>query len=225
MPSKHYQKIKSKIDKSKVYDLDEAIDFIKKNYLSSFDETVEIHVRLGIDPKKSEQQVRGSVILPHGAPKKEKIAAFVEPANTNQAKEAGADLVGGDDLIEKIKTTGKCDFDIAIATPAMMKSLAQIARILGPKGLMPSPKTGSIVTNVNESIRELRKGKITFKNDESGNLHIGIAKLSWDKEKIKDNISLFLETLKKARPSGVKGNFIKNVVLATTMGPGLKIQI
>lgn len=225
MRSKKYQSVKEKIIPTKSYSLDEAIEFIKENSLAGFDQTVEIHVHLGIDPKKTEQQVRGTVVLPGGATKKKKIAAFVSPAKEKEAKEAGADLVGGKQLIEEIKNTGKCDFDIAVAEPDIMKDLSLIARILGPKGLMPNPKTDTVTTEITRIISQLQKGKVSFKSDAGGNLHQAIAKVSWPKEKIKENVEAFLNVLIKSRPGGVKGLFIKNVVLASTMGPGIKVQL
>ncbi|MCD6471172.1 50S ribosomal protein L1 [bacterium] len=225
MRSKKYQKVKSKIDKNKLYTVDEAIDFIKENKIAKFDESIELHIKLGIDPNKTEQQVKGTLILPYGTVKKKKIAAFVSQKNIETAKKAGAEVVGGQELIEKIKKTGKCDFDVAIAEPEMMKDLAKIAKILGPKGLMPNPKSQTITTDVKKTIEELNKGKIVFKNDETGNIHQAVAKVSWPKEKIKENILKFLESVKKAKPAKVKSNFIKGVYLATTMGPSLKISI
>lgn len=221
---KKYQQIKSKIDSTKTYSLDEAIDFIKKNPAANFDESIEIHITLGIDPSKTEQQIRGSVNLPAGILKKKTIAAFVTPDKTAEAKEAGADIVGGQDLIEAIRTTEKCDFDIAIAEPVMMKDLAKIAKILGPRGLMPNPKSETITTNLKKTIEELAKGKINFKNDSSGIVHQALGKLSWPPENTKKNITALLEAVKKSKPQTVKGNFVKNITISSTMGPGIKIQ-
>lgn len=225
MRSKRYQKITSKIDKNKAYTLDQALDFIISNSKAKFDETIEAHVQLGIDPKKTEQQVRGTAVLPHGVVKNKIVAAFVSSANIKQAEKAGADLVGGEDLIEKIKKSGKCNFDIAIAEPDLMKSLTQIARILGPKGLMPSPKYETVTTEIKKTIQELKKGKTVFKNDAGGNLHQPIGKVSWTKDKIEDNFNTFLAAVKKVKPPKTKGAFIRNVFLASTMGPALKVQL
>lgn len=225
MAGKKYQKIKEKIDKNKLYTLDEAIDFIKKNRVAKFDESIELHIKLGIDPNKTEQQVKGTLILPFGTVKKKKIAAFVSEKNIEVAKKAGAEVVGGLELIEKIKNTGECNFDIAIAEPEMMKELAKIAKILGPKGLMPNPKSQTITSDIEKTINELKKGKIVFKNDEGGNIHQAVGKVSWPKEKIKGNILAFLEALKKAKPAKVKGSFIEKVYLTATMGPSLRILI
>lgn len=225
MRSKKYQKIRAKVDKSKAYSVDEALDFIHTNTKVKFDETIELHITLGIDPKKTEQQVRGTILLPYGQSKKKKIIAFVTPEKIKQAEKAGADVVGGQDLIEKIRKTGKCNFDVAIAEPEIMKDLAQIAKILGPRGLMPSPKTETITTEIKKTIAELQKGKINFKNDAGGNLHFYVGKVSWKNEKIKHNINTLLEAVKKAKPPKTKGKFINNIVLASTMGPGLKVQV
>ncbi len=225
MRSKKCQEKKNKIDPTKIYFLDEALEFIRKNSSKKFDETVEIHVRLGTDASKTEQQVRGMVTLPHSSSKKKRIAAFVGTAGIEKAKDAGADLVGGIELIEEIKNSGKCDFDIAVAEPEMMKNLSQIAKILGPKGLMPNPKTETVTTNVSKTISELQKGKISFKNDDSGNIHQSLGKASWPQEKIKENFEVLLNAIKKVKPAGAKGSFIKQVYLSSTMGPGIKIQI
>jgi len=225
MRSKRYQEIKKIIDSKKEYTIEEAIEIIKKASGCAFDESIEVHLKLGIDPKKSEQAVKGSVILPYGDFYKKKIAAFVEPEKEKEAKEGGADIVGGKDLIEKIKAGEKIDFDIAVASVGIMNELLKIAKILGPKGLMPSPKTGTLTQNIKETIRELKKGKISFKNDEGGNIHQIIGKISWDKEKIIANFKSFIEAVRKAKPHKIKGIFIKNVTLCSTMGPGIKIKI
>jgi len=225
MRSKRYQKIRSKIDKNKSYFLEEAIKIIKENASSGFDETIELHIQLGINPRKTEQQSRGTVTLPHGVVKKRKIIAFVEENKEKEAEKAGADVVGGKKLIQKIKEEGSCNFDIVVAHPDLMVDLVQVAKILGPKGLMPSPKTGTIGVDVPKIIKELRSGKITFKNDAGANLHQAVAKISWDLEKIKDNIDEYLNIVKKAKPVGVKGIFIKKVFLSSTMGPALKIAL
>lgn len=225
MHSKKYQELKEKINEDKLYSLEEAINLIKENPLTKFDETIELHVRLGIDPRKTEQQVRGTIFLPSGTVKKKRIAAFVSPDNEKEAKEAGADIVGGAELIEEIKTTNKCDFDLAIAEPDMMRNLSQIAKILGPRGLMPSPKIGTVTTEIKKTINELQKGKISFKNDAGANLHQPIGKASWTQDKIKNNVEAFLDAVNKTKPGGVKKAFIQNIVLTSTMGPSIKIQL
>lgn len=223
--SKRFQEVETQIDKTKIYPIDEIIDLVKKTSTVKFDASIEMHIRLGIDHKKSDQQIRGSVILPHGTGKTQIIAAFVEDDKVKEAKEAGADIIGDEETIAKIKQTGKVNFDIVIATPEMMKKLASAAKILGPKGLMPSPKNGTVTPNIGKAIEELKRGKINFKNDDTGNLHIIIGKVSFDDNKLKENLEAIIEAVNKAKPSGVKGTYIKNAVLTSSMGPGIKLAI
>ncbi|MCF7907052.1 50S ribosomal protein L1 [Patescibacteria group bacterium] len=225
MRSKRYQEVRSKIDQDKKYSLDEAIEIVKANTSSQFDETIELHVQLGTNPRKTEQQVRGAVVLPHGGAKKRKILAIVPPDQEAVAKKAGADLAGGAKIIEKIKKEKSCSFDLVVAHPGLMSELAQIAKILGPQGLMPSPKTETIGEDIEDIIKSLRSGKIAFKNDAGANLHQALAKVSWDQKKIKENIEAYLNEIKKKRPAGIKGNFIKNVFVSSTMGPAIKIIV
>jgi len=217
--------LQAKIDKNKVYSIEEAIKLIKETSGVKFDAAVEIHASLGIDTKKTEQQIRSTVVLPHGTGKSKKVAAFVSPEKEAEAKEAGADLICGEEEIKKIKDTGKINFDVAVTTPDMMPKLASVAKILGPKGLMPNPKTETVGPNVKQMISELKKGKVTFKNDDTGNVHQIIGRISFSDEKLHENLTVFLETLKKAKPSGSKGTYIKNLVLCSTMGPAIKINI
>jgi large subunit ribosomal protein L1 len=212
-------------DNTKTYNIADAIGLIKKSHKAKFDATVEAHFRLGIDNKKGEQQVRGAVSLPHGTGKSVKVAAFVSPANEKAVKEAGADLVGGEELIAEIKKTEKTDFQVAVAEPDMMKNLAQIAKILGTRGLMPSPKNDTVSPNPAKMVAELKKGKISFKNDNTGNIHTVIGKISFDDTKLVENFNVLLETIKKSKPSSTKGVYIKNVSLNSTMGPGIKISV
>lgn len=224
MYSKRYNKYKAKVDSKKAYSLAEAVEVAKQTAGVKFDATVELHFRLGIDPKKGEEQVRGTIVFPHAFGKGKKIAAFVEPAKEVDAKAAGAELVGGEELIDEIAKSGKLDFAIAIATPAMMPKLAKIARILGPKGLMPNPKTETVTTNLKKTIDELKKGKLAFKNDDSGNVHLAVGKVSFDSAKLAENIQVALDIIKKAKPASSKGTYLKTVVLTTTMGPSIKVQ-
>jgi large subunit ribosomal protein L1 len=211
-------------DKSQKYNLDEAIKLVKENAKNKFDESFEVHVNLGINVKKSEQHVKGTVVLPNGTGKTKRVVAFVSDNKVKEAKDAGADLVGGLELIEEIKKTGKCDFELAIAEPTMMKDLAQIARVLGPRGLMPSPKNETVTENIAQVIQELKGGKVAFRNDDSGNIHQIVGKVSWDEEKLRTNIETFLAEVRKLRPSGVKGSYIKNVSVTSTMGKGIKVN-
>jgi len=223
--SKRYKNVKEKIDKSKIYSIDEAVDFLIENAKVKFDESVEVHLRTNIDPKQADQLIRGSVVLPHGIGKEKKIAVFAEGDKAAEAKEAGADLIGGEDLVGKIKQAKQTDFDVSVATPEMMKKLAGIAKILGPKGLMPSPKTDTVTMDIKKTVKQLKKGKINFKNDDSGNVHQMIGKVSFGKDKLKENITAYVQAIRDAKPSGVKGEFIKNVVITSTMGVGIKVGL
>jgi len=223
--SKRYQELAKKIDKDKAYPITEAIKLVKEATKTKFDGSVELHVRLGTDPKKSEQQVRGAITLPHGTGKTKKIAAIVSPDKEKEAKEAEADIVGGEDLIEEIKKTSKVEAEIILATPDMMPKLAVIAKILGPKGLMPSPKNDTITTNLKKTIDELKKGKVNFKTDDTGNVHQIIGKVSFETKQLLENYQTFISALKKAKPSSAKGTYIENISLSSSMGPGIKVEI
>ncbi|HMB65780.1 MAG TPA: 50S ribosomal protein L1 [Patescibacteria group bacterium] len=212
-------------EKEKKYSPQEAVQLTKKLSKTKFDASVEVHLRLGIDPKKGDQQVRSTVTLPHGTGKQTKVAAFVSPENQKAVKEAGADIVGGEDLIEEIKKTEKTDFDVALAEPAMMKSLSQIAKTLGTRGLMPSPKNETVTSNPAQMAEELKKGKVSFKNDNTGNLHIMIGKVSFGDQALVDNFQALIDAIKKAKPSSAKGTYLQNVSMSSTMGPGIKINI
>ncbi|MFA5358381.1 MAG: 50S ribosomal protein L1 [Patescibacteria group bacterium] len=221
---KRYQEILSQIDKTKTYSLTEALDLVLSSGKEKFDSSVEVHLNLGIDPKKSDQQLRSTITLPHGTGKTKKIAAFVPSDKEADARTAGADIVGGEELIAEIKKTEKTDFDVAIATPDMMPKLAAIAKILGTRGLMPSPKNETITTNIKKTVEELKKGKITFKNDATSNIHQIIGKVSFGKEKLTENFNAFIESVKKAKPSSSKGTYIKSITVCTAMGPGIRIN-
>ncbi|MDO8669415.1 MAG: 50S ribosomal protein L1 [Candidatus Buchananbacteria bacterium] len=223
--SKRFKEAKKKIDPKQTYSIAEAMDLAKATSTVKFDAGVEVHVKLGINPKKSEQQVRSSTTLPHGTGKTVKVAVITDNSDQQKAaKSAGADLVGEADLIEEIKK-GKIDFDVLVATPSTMKLLAPVAKILGPKGLMPNPKDGTVTQNISEAVANLKKGKVGFKNDDSGNLHVMIGRVSFDQEKLLENFSTLMDSINKAKPSSAKGNYIKGVNLSTTMGPGIKIDL
>lgn len=213
----------AKIDKNKVYLLEEAIKLAKETSNVKFDASVEIHARLGINPKKTEQLVRGTVVLPYGTGKSKKVAVFVTADKVEEAKGAGADLVYDEEGIKKIKDSNKTDFEIAVTTPDMMPKLAQIAKILGPRGLMPNQKTDTVGPDIKQMIEALKKGKINFKNDDGGNIHQIIGKISFPDEHLKQNFLAWLEALKKAKPAGAKGTYIKNLVICSSMGPAIKI--
>jgi len=224
---KKYRAMLEKLDKNKVYALEEAVKFVKENKISKFDESVEVHVKTGIDPKKSDQNIRGTVSLPHGTGKSKKIVVITSTSQ-DIAKKAGADIVGGEEMIEKIKSGKifeKGGFDILVATPEMMPKLAPVAKILGPKGLMPNPKTDTVTTKVKETIEALKKGKAAYKNDNSGNIHQSVGKVSFEDSKLIENIKAFIESIEKAKPAGLKGKLIKNISICSTMGAGLKIKV
>lgn len=210
-------------DLKKPYTPEEALGLVQKASTEKFDAAIEVHVNTGIDPKKGEQIIRGSVVLPHGVGKTKRIAVFAEGEKADEAKAAGADVIGGTELITEIRTSGKADFDVAIATPDMMRHLAAAAKVLGPKGLMPSPKNETVSTNVKAAVEQVKRGKITFKNDDSANVHQAIGKRSFDHGKLLENYTAFMDALRKARPSAAKGIFIKSITVKSTMGPGIKV--
>ena len=213
------------LDRTKLYPIDEAIDLTKKLSKTKFDATVEVHFRLGIDPKKGDQQIRMAVSLPHGTGKTIKVAAFVSADKVKAVKDAGADIVGNDELIAEIKKTEKTDFQVAVAEPQMMKNLAQIAKILGTRGLMPSPKNETVTPDPAKAVAELKKGKVSFKNDDTGNIHVTIGKVSFEKVKLAENYQKIFDAIKKAKPTKAKGVYIKNIVLSSSMGPGVKVAV
>jgi len=223
--SKRYAELKKLIDTKKLFAPEEAVELVKKTSNTKFDATVEIHVNLGIDVKKGDQQVRTTITLPHATGKTKKVCAFVNPDKEKEAKEAGADVVGGEELIAEIAKTSKFDFDVAVATPDMMAKLAKIAKILGPAGLMPNPKTETVGPNVKKMVEELKKGKLAFKNDATGNLHQMIGKVSMDSKALVENFSVFMDAIKKAKPASSKGIYIKSVTLKSTMGPGIHLDL
>ncbi|NQT49068.1 50S ribosomal protein L1 [Candidatus Kuenenbacteria bacterium] len=222
---KRVQDLYAAFDREKAYPLEEALEIVKKSATAKFDETVEVHLRLGIDPKKGDQQIRSTVSLPHGFGEAKKVAVFVPNEKEKEAKEAGADFVYSEQDIDKLKKTGKIEFDIAVAVPDIMKSLSPLARILGPKGLMPSPKNETITTNLKKTIGELKKGKIAFKNDDSSNVHQAIGKVSTDDKALLANYNAFLDALKKTKPESTKGIFVRAITLCSSMGPGVKVQM
>ncbi len=213
------------VEATKLYTPEEALALIKKINTAKFDATVEVHCHLGIDPAKSDQQVRGTINFPHGTGKTKKIAAFVDAANEKAAEAAGADIVGSERLIDEIAASGKFDFEVAIATPSMMPKLAKIAKILGPKGLMPNPKSETVTTDVKKTIAELKKGKITFKNDDTGNVHVAIGKISFEDNKLAENFKVFLDALRRAKPSSSKGVFLRSCTVTSTMSPAVKVSV
>lgn len=213
------------VEKDKIYSVEEAIALAKKTANTKFVGSIEVHIRLGIDPKQTDQTARGTASLPHGTGKLKRVAAFVSDSKEQEAKEAGASVVGGEDLIKTIKETEKVDFDVAIAEPAIMPKLAVIAKILGPKGVMPNPKTGTVGTNIGQIVKEIAGGKINFKNDDSGNIHQIIGKSSFESKQLAENFKVFYDAVVHAKPSTVKGQYVTSISVNATMGPGIKTKI
>lgn len=212
-------------DKNKSYSIAEAIELCKSLKKPKFDASIEAHFRLGIDTKKGDQQVRTAVSLPHGSGKVMKIAAFVSADKEKAVREAGADIVGGEDLIEEIARTEKTDFEVAVAEVEMMRHLAKIAKILGTRGLMPSPKNETVTNNPVKAVEELKKGKISFKNDDTGNVHAIIGKISFENTKLEENLTFLIAAIKRVKPSSSKGVYMKNLTINVTMGPGVKVAL
>lgn len=221
--SKRYRALKEKVDNTKTYTLDEAVALLSAGDSTKFSTAVELHVRTGINVKQSDQAVRGTIVLPHGSGKTQRILVLTN--NPKEATDAGANRAGGEEIINELKSGGKIDFDVLVVEPAFMPKLAPIAKILGPKGLMPSPKDGTVTPDVIKAIKDLTKGKISFKNDDTGNVHMIVGRVAFGPEKIKENIQAAFEAVKVARPTTIKGTFIKSVTLCSTMGPGIKVSM
>lgn len=211
------------VDRDKLYEVDEAFDLVKKTATAKFDETVEAAFRLGLDPRHADQQIRNAIVLPHGTGTTKTVLVFAKGAKANEAQEAGADYVGDDDMIEKIQG-GWFDFDVAIATPDMMGVVGKIGRILGPKGLMPNPKTGTVTMDVAQAVKETKAGKIAYRIDKAGIIHAPIGKASFSEDALRENFMALANALIAAKPAAAKGVYMKNVTISTTMGPGIKIN-
>ncbi len=222
-PSKRMQAALAKFDHTRAYPLDEAVRLVKETASAKFDESVDVAVNLGVDPRKSDQTVRGTAILPHGTGKRVRVAVFAEGAAAEAAKQAGADIVGLQDLAERVKS-GQIDFDLVIATPEAMRVVGALGPILGPRGLMPNPKVGTVTTNVEKAVSNAKAGQVQFRADKAGIVHCSIGKASFAPEAIKENFSALLAAIVKARPAAVKGAYIKKVTLSTTMGPGIPVD-
>ncbi|NPV54078.1 MAG: 50S ribosomal protein L1 [Firmicutes bacterium] len=220
---KRYLEALKQVDREKLYDPQEAVDLVKKTATGKFDETIELSVRLGVDPRRSDQQVRGAVVLPYGTGKVARVAVFAKGEKAKEAEEAGADYVGAEDLAEKIQG-GWMDFDMAVATPDMMGVVGKLGRILGPRGLMPNPKTGTVTFEIAKAIRDIKAGKVEYRVDKAGIVHAPIGKASFDAAKLAGNLSVLMEAIVKAKPAAAKGQYIKSVVLSSTMGPGIKLN-
>lgn len=222
--SKRYKESEKQIDKTKRYQLKEAISILKRLSSPKFDASIDLHFHLNADPKKSDQMVRGTVVLPHGTGKKIKVAVFCKGEHERLARDAQADYVGGSDLINKV-ASGFLDFDCVIATPEMMKDLSRLGKILGPRGLMPSPKTGTVTDDIVKAIEDVRKGKVEFRVDKQSGIHLSIGKISFDEDKLYENASRVTEAINEAKPASTKGKFVKSLSISSTMNHGLKIAI
>ncbi|EAI7238169.1 50S ribosomal protein L1 [Campylobacter upsaliensis] len=222
--TKRLQELTKKIDSEKNYVLNEAVDVVKTLASAKFDETVEIALKLNVDPRHADQMVRGSVVLPAGTGKKVRVAVIAKDAKADEAQAAGADIVGSDDLVEEIQK-GNMNFDVLIATPNLMGLVGKVGRILGPKGLMPNPKTGTVTMDVAQAVHNAKSGQVNFRVDKQGNIHAGLGKVSFTKEKLLENISTFIKAINKHKPAAAKGRYIKNAALSLTMSPSVKLEV
>ena len=223
--SKRIKEIKENIESLKSYDIEEAIEILKSSSKVKFNESVDLSVNLGIDATKSDQGVRGSSTLPHGIGKSMKVVAFADGEDEKLAKDAGADIVGFEDLIDQVKKDKDLDADIVVATPDCMKKMGQLGRILGPKNLMPNPKEGTVTKNIGEAVSKAKKGQIRYKNDKAGIIHTIVGKIDFDTQKLIDNISSLITDLNKSKPASAKGKYMKNITISSTMGPGIKVDL
>ncbi len=221
---KKYQEKAKLVDRTVLYDVNEAIDLVQKSTVAKFDETVEVHIKLGIDSRYAEQQVRGAVILPHGTGKKIRTLVFAKGAKADEAEKAGADFVGGEEFIPKIQNENWFDYDVVVATPDMMGVVGRLGKVLGPKGLMPNPKAGTVTMDVAKAVQDIKAGKIEYRLDKSNIIHVVIGKVSFGSQKLKENFDVLMSAIIKAKPSAAKGQYLKSVAIASTMGPGIKIN-
>ena len=221
---KKYNESAKLIDRSAQYDADEAISLVKKSAVAKFDETIEAHIRLGVDGRHADQQVRGAVVLPHGTGKTVKVLVFAKGDKVAEAEAAGADYVGGDELIPRIQNDGWFDFDVVVATPDMMGVVGRLGRVLGPKGLMPNPKAGTVTMDVTKAVNDIKAGKIEYRLDKTNIIHCPLGKASFTEEQLADNFQTLMGAIIKAKPASAKGTYLKSVTLASTMGPGVKVN-
>ncbi|MBU3196859.1 50S ribosomal protein L1 [Clostridium algidicarnis] len=221
---KNYIESSKLIDRNALYTPKEALDLTLKTAKAKFDETIELHVRLGVDPRHADQQVRGAVVLPHGTGKKVRVLVFAKGEKANEAKAAGAEFVGAEDLLEKIQKENWFDYDVVVATPDMMGVVGRLGRVLGPKGLMPNPKSGTVTFDVQKAVQEIKAGKVEYRVDKTSIVHVPVGKKSFGNEKLADNFRVLMEALVKAKPSATKGQYIKSVSVSSTMGPGVKVN-
>ncbi|MDE5907489.1 MAG: 50S ribosomal protein L1 [Lachnospiraceae bacterium] len=222
---KKYVEAAKQIDRAVAYEPTEAISLVKKTAVAKFDETVEVHIRTGCDGRHAEQQVRGAVVLPNGTGKTVKVLVFAKGDKVNEAEAAGADYVGGDELIPKIQNDGWLDFDVVVATPDMMGVVGRLGKVLGPKGLMPNPKAGTVTMDVTKAINDIKAGKIEYRLDKSNIIHVPIGKASFEEEKLQENFDALMEAIVKAKPSALKGQYLRSITVTSTMGPGVKVSV
>ena len=222
---KRYQEAAKNIDRSVQYDVAEAISLAKKSAVAKFDETIEVHIRTGCDGRHAEQQIRGAVVLPHGTGKTVRVLVFAKGTKLDEAQAAGADYVGGEELIPKIQNDGWLDFDVVVATPDMMGVVGRLGKVLGPKGLMPNPKAGTVTMDVTKAINDIKAGKIEYRLDKANIIHVPIGKASFTEEKLQENFNALMEAIVKARPSALKGQYLKSITITSTMGPGVKVSV
>jgi large subunit ribosomal protein L1 len=221
---KRFAEVSKLVDRAKQYDADAAIDLIKQTSKAKFDETVELHIKLGVDGRHADQQVRGAVVLPHGTGKTKKVLVIAKGEKALEAEKAGADYVGAEDMVQKIQNENWFDFDVIVATPDMMGLIGRLGRVLGPKGLMPNPKSGTVTFDVEKAIDEIKAGKVEYRLDKTNIVHVSVGKSSFDAEKLSDNLAAVMEAIVKAKPSSAKGTYLRSVTLSSTMGPGIKLS-
>ena len=221
---KKYVEAAKAIDRGTLYDVADAVALVKKTAVAKFEETIEAHIRTGCDGRHADQQIRGAVVLPHGTGKKVRILVFAKDAKAEEAKAAGADYVGGEELIPKIQNENWFEFDVVVATPDMMGVVGRLGRVLGPKGLMPNPKAGTVTMDVTKAVQEIKAGKIEYRLDKTNIIHVPVGKASFTEEQLADNFQTLIDAINKARPAAVKGQYLKSVVLTSTMGPGVKVN-
>ena len=221
---KKYVEAAKTIDRAALYDVNEAVALVKKAAVAKFDETIEVHIRTGCDGRHADQQIRGAVVLPHGTGKQVRVLVFAKNAKADEAKAAGAEFVGAEELIPKIQNEGWLDFDVVVATPDMMGVVGRLGRILGPKGLMPNPKAGTVTMDVTKAVNDIKAGKIEYRLDKTNIIHVPIGKASFTEEQLTDNFQTLIEAINKVKPSAVKGQYLKSVTIAPTMGPGVKLN-
>lgn len=222
---KKYNEAAKLVDRATLYDTEEAIGLVKKTATAKFDETIELHIRTGCDGRHAEQQIRGAVVLPHGTGKKVRILVFAKGAKLDEANAAGADFVGGDELVPKIQNEGWLDFDVVVATPDMMGVVGRLGKILGPKGLMPNPKAGTVTMDVTKAIADIKAGKVEYRLDKTNLVHVPVGKASFSEQQLLENFQSIMDAINKAKPSTVKGAYLKSIVLTSTMGPGIRLNV